>query len=89
MSTSNRVEICSKIVKTKKDHHCYGCDRIFPKGTYMSSMSCRINFNLTTKYFCEACHHTMLLKGKSIDKFWYGELLQNALLYEKSKKIYK
>ena len=40
------------------------------------------------KYFCESCHHTMITKNITIDKFWYGDLLVEALSYEKRKINY-
>lgn len=83
-----RKILSEKIVTTKSEHTCYGCGRKFPKNSSMSSASCKINNSLTRKYFCEACHHTMLTKNMSIDKFWYGDLLRDALKYETNKKVY-
>jgi hypothetical protein len=52
----------------------------------MISATCKINGIFGTKYFCESCHHTMVTKGKTIDKFGYGELLIEALAYERFKR---
>ena len=82
---SDRKILNEKIVKTKTEHVCHGCGRKFPKNTQMSSMACKINKSVARKYFCEACHHTMVTKNITIDKFWYGDLLLEALAYEKRK----
>ena len=81
-----RKIIKEKIVVTKKDHKCYGCGRTFPKGTDMNSASCKINNMVVRKYFCEGCHHIMTINNLTIDKFWYGELINEALTYEKHKQ---
>ena len=75
-----------KFVKTNVDHKCFGCGRHFFKGTVMNSASCKLNGTISRKYFCEACHHEMSAKNLTIDKFWYGDLLKSALLYEKTKR---
>lgn len=82
----SRETIKSQVVTTKKQHNCYGCGRVFKSGTLMISAVCKINGSLGSKYFCNSCYHTMTIKGKTIDKFWYGELLCEALAYENSKR---
>lgn len=84
MNTSRRI-INEKIIKINGVQNCYGCGRKFQKGESMSSAQCSINGNKCRKYFCEGCHHTMVTKNITIDKFWYGDLLRDALTYEKSK----
>ena len=77
--------INEKIVTIRERHKCYGCGRDFDKGTTMNSASCKINGIMTRKHFCEGCHHTMTIKNIGIDKFCYGDLLRDALSYEKNK----
>ena len=74
-----------EIVKTRADHICYGCGRNFPKNTQMNSMSCSINGSVDRKYLCESCQNVVKMKNITIDKFWYGDLLLEALAYEKRK----
>ena len=81
---SRRI-INEKIIVTRGEQGCYGCGRKFKKGTSLSSASCSINGFKCRKYFCEGCHHTMVTKNITLDKFWYGDLLRDALTYEKSK----
>ena len=86
---SNRKILNESIVKTRAEHTCHGCGRKFPKNTQMNSAACKFNNNLVVrKYFCEACHHIMVTKNITIDKFWYGELFRDALNYETNKKVY-
>ena len=83
---SNRKILNESIVKTKAEHTCHGCGRKFPKNTQMSSAACKFDADVAVrKYFCESCHHTMATKNITIDKFWYGDLLVEALSYEKRK----
>ena len=82
----SREIIKFRVVTTKKQHNCYGCGRVFKSGTSMTSAACKINGSFGNKYFCESCHHIMVTKGKTIDKFWYGELLCEALAYERFKR---
>ena len=80
---SNRKILNESIVKTRAEHVCHGCGRKFPKGTSMNSAACKFDGVVVRKYFCEGCHHTMVTKTIAIAKFWYGELLRDALKYEK------
>ena len=82
----NRLVISNRIVTTRQPHKCYGCGRGFAKGTIMDSKVVKFNGIVSRKYFCESCHHEMITKNITVDKFWYGELLRDALRYEKSKK---
>lgn len=83
---SNRKILNEQIVKTRKEHVCHGCGRKFPKNSTMNSATCKFNNNLVVrKYFCKSCHYIMVTKNITIDKFWYGDLLVEALSYEERK----
>lgn len=82
----NKKIISEQIVTTRNDHKCYGCGRNFTKGSSMNSAVCKINGNVSRRYFCEACHHTMVTTNKTIDQFCYGDLLRESLTYEKQKR---
>ena len=83
----SRKIISEKIVKTKGEHVCYGCGRKFKHATQMNSAVCKIHSNIVVrKYFCEGCHHTMTTKNITLDKFWYGDLLKESLIYERNKR---
>lgn len=84
---SERKIVREKIVTTKKDHKCHGCGRFFAKGSTMNSAVCKFNKrSISRKYFCESCHHTMVTKNITVDSFWYGDLLCEAIKYEKFKR---
>lgn len=83
---NNRKILNEQIVKTRAEHVCHGCGRKFPKDTQMSSAACKFDTDVVVRrYFCEACHHTMVTKNITLNKFWYGDLLVEALSYEKRK----
>lgn len=69
--------IGQKIVKTRKDHVCFGCGRNFPSGTSMER-SCVIDGSLWTCYLCPTCQEiTSLMKYE--DEYGFGDLREYAL----------
>lgn len=87
-NVAEKVVFKEQTVNTKKEHSCYGCGRKFSKNTNMTTCACKVNGQVVRRYFCEGCHHEMVTKNLTIDKFYYGELLQAAVTYEKQKKLY-
>jgi len=43
------------IVKTRKDHRCWGCARKFEKGTKMDSITSVDGGEISTDYWCSTC----------------------------------
>ena len=47
--------LSSKTVKTRKDHICWGCDKIYPPGSYMGCVSQADEGTVWTVYWCQIC----------------------------------
>ena len=45
----------SRLVKTRKPHKCFGCDRVFPAGTIMELSSVVDDGTLFGSYLCDTC----------------------------------
>ncbi len=65
--------ISSKRVKTRKEHYCFGCGKVFPKGTEMESHTDADGGSIYTTYLCDKCIE-YLERNKDIDEFCFGEL---------------
>lgn len=76
-----RKTISTKIVKTKKDHFCFGCGRKFESGTEMRR-SVVVDYNIWNFYLCKTCQ-TVLERDKEIVSFAFGGLRSEALQLEK------
>ena len=76
--------ISQKIVKTNKDHKCWGCMRLFPKGILMQSVV-SVDDEISRIYWCDNCQN----KLKSLDAidcqdgFVFGELVTEDYYIEK------
>jgi hypothetical protein len=46
----------SKEVTTKKLQHCYGCARVFPKGSKLTKWSCVYEGAFNSGYQCQLCN---------------------------------
>lgn len=44
-----------KIVKTRKEHNCYGCDRSFPKCSELLNVISVTDGVIHSSYYCEVC----------------------------------
>lgn len=86
MKKCERKIINEQIVKIRKEQLCYGCGRKFPNNSSMNSCFTKLNNMPKRIYFCEGCHHTMTTKNITLDKFWYGDLLKESLIYERNKR---
>ncbi|MBS3937528.1 MAG: hypothetical protein KGZ50_02985 [Peptococcaceae bacterium] len=49
------VLIREKIVKTRKDHRCFGCCEKIPAGSEVHAEICAGDGGIYTLYFCEVC----------------------------------
>jgi hypothetical protein len=47
--------LLNKIVKTRKEHSCWGCKRKFPKGTMMNLIKNAGEGIVFNSYWCEIC----------------------------------
>lgn len=80
--------IREKLVKTRKDHICFGCGRLFPAGTNMS-------FNVTAEdgvannfYLCDTCQDVVADWAREEGghtEFGYGDTRDTAIEYERSR----
>ncbi len=64
----------STIVRTKKEHHCDGCQRVFPVGASLSKISSRDSDGFYSAYRCAICE-SYLKANRDIEDFFQGELL--------------
>lgn len=74
--------VSSKIVKTRKDHCCFGCGRKFPAWTFMQKDFVVDYRDAFTTYLCETCQK--ICKNTWRDEFGYGDLREEALEMEKN-----
>lgn len=72
--------IGKKIVKTRKDHICFGCGRNFTKGSTMEK-SFVIDFKPWTCYLCESCIK-VCQELEWDDEFGFSDLRDRALELE-------
>jgi hypothetical protein len=47
--------ISNKIVKTRKEHKCWGCARSFPKNSNLEAVTAEDEGKIYTNYWCEVC----------------------------------
>lgn len=47
--------ISQVMVKTRKEHRCWGCGRTFPKGTKLERLTNVDGGEITTTYWCDTC----------------------------------
>lgn len=76
------IEVIGRqIVKTRKDHVCFGCGRNFPKGTQMER-SFVVDDRPWTCYLCPTCQE-ISASMKYGDEYGFGELREDALRKER------
>ena len=77
--------LTEKVVKTRKSHICFGCGRQFPKDTKMIYQTVADGGAVNTFYICDTCWEIM---GRMDywDEFGYGELREEALELEASRR---
>jgi hypothetical protein len=69
--------ISDKIVKTRKEHHCWGCTEVQLIGTELQAVVCEDMCKLCTVYWCDICLKYMDQHCDYWDRtsgFGYGEL---------------
>ncbi len=67
-----------KIVKTRKDHNCWGCAEVISKKTNVKMVCSAEEGEITRTYWCDDCVY-ILSEIDNYDKedgFAYGELIQ-------------
>lgn len=65
------VLISCKTVTTRKDHYCFGCAQLFPKGSYLLYCFGRDCEAVLSYYLCGVCEEVANIIGED---FGYGEL---------------
>ena len=48
-----------KIVKTRKDHNCWGCAKVIPKKTNVKMICSSEERKITRTYWCDDCIYIM------------------------------
>ena len=68
--------ISQKIVKTNKNHTCWGCARLFLKGTMMQAVVSADGGEISRVYWCDDCKEILdsLDHIDCEDGFSFGEL---------------
>ena len=59
-----RVMFRQKIVKTTKEHKCFGCEKVFPEGTRMLFQETSRHGTIQRIYLCEKCQKRLVAKEK-------------------------
>ena len=69
--------IHSKEVKIRKDRRCWGCKRVYAKGTEMKTVTCVDGGEINKAYWCNECVEFMntLDYWEKEDGFAEGDLL--------------
>jgi hypothetical protein len=66
------VYIKDKSVKTRKEHDCWGCMKIFPKGTIMNRQTNSNDGIIESIYWCESCEK-LLSTLEPFEEIGYGD----------------
>lgn len=66
----------AKIVTTRKEHHCYGCARKFPKGSRLQVVTSVDGGEIGSAYWCPTCQAYWQKHMEYGDLIAYGELKQ-------------
>jgi hypothetical protein len=66
--------IDSKKVKTRKEHHCCGCSRKFPKGSKLERVTGTDGDNISSVYWCDVCLKYWDKYMSYDDEIGFGEL---------------
>ncbi|MBE3553584.1 MAG: hypothetical protein IMW85_00930 [Thermicanus sp.] len=69
--------ISSEMVKTRKDHYCFGCARKIPKGNKMQRVKSVDMGSISTIYWCEVCQEYWNKHVDYEDEIGYGDLRFN------------
>ncbi len=69
----------NKIVKTNKEHVCFGCERVFPKGSQLRNTT--HTEDMKSVYWCKTCDAVFdeLHDWQTEDGFLFGELKDNYI----------
>lgn len=79
--------LSDKIVKTRVEHRCFGCARLFPKKTMMHRQGVVDGGSVWTSYLCETCYG-IACNMDWRDEFGYADLQDEALEIEAKEKKY-
>lgn len=81
--------ISQKIVKINKDHNCWGCMRLFPKGTEMQSVVAVDCGEINRVYWCDDCQEYInnMDYEDYRNGFSFGELLNDDEYRNKIKEL--
>jgi predicted SprT family Zn-dependent metalloprotease len=81
--------LSNKIVRTRKDHKCWGCTKLFPKGSLLKKITSVDGGEILTVYYCGECQYelTMIDSRDYQDGILYGELTINKQERERYERL--
>ena len=76
--------LTKKIVKTRKPHTCFGCERKFPSGITMEFASIADGGTVNNSYLCQTCLEVVFETANESGyfEFCFGDLREEALALE-------
>jgi len=74
----------SKVVKTRKNHECFGCCRIMPKGSYLRYSVGVDGGDIQACYVCKVCDE--IFKDWHDDCFFRGDMMDDPEAWEEARK---
>ena len=66
-----------KVVKTRAQHRCFGCNKLFKKGSRLWSWTNAAYGEIYSGYTCLRCLD--YLRRLNIDEFMHGELYEHRM----------
>jgi len=79
----------TKGVKTRKDHNCFGCRKVIPKGTVLNDSVCTDDGQIYHVRLCEVCEHLAEQFQQNGDEWYQGDLAEQPYWNEAKKEIEK
>jgi len=66
--------LSEKTVMTRKEHHCFGCARKFPKGSRLQVITSVDGGEIGRAYWCDTCQEYWRKYMQYGDEIGYGDL---------------
>lgn len=74
-------------VKTRKDHKCFGCERIIPAGSVIEDSVCVEDGEIYHVRMCEVCKFIAAKFQKSGDEWYRGDLAEQPYWNEAKQEM--
>ena len=84
-----KVLFRQKFVKTAKKHKCFGCEKVFPRGTRMLFQETSKHGTIQRIYLCEKCQKRLVAKEKKEMKMTDEQIeaALNACTFAQTKEV--